>query len=158
MSLILFGFKSCGKTFLGKELARRLSLPFVDTDERLFARFGKNAPGLFREMGQVAFRDCESQIVQELTPKPRSIIALGGGSLDSLQNILHVQQLGALVYLEVRFETVLQRLKEPPAFIDNQNGKKPYAVCTGNEERGSNRFPLFAFVWTYWTTKPFFQN
>jgi shikimate kinase len=127
MNLILFGFKACGKTTLGKKLAQKLERPFVDTDvliEQLYYRqTGHFLPfrEIFKKAGVSTFRQMESQVLQQLSHHHQAIIALGGGLILNQQNAAFLAKLGQLVYLKVSKETLKQRLlgkAELPAFLN----------------------------------------
>jgi shikimate kinase len=127
MNLILFGFKSCGKTTLGKMIAIRMNRPFIDTDQMLqqlyFERTGEQMHfrEIFKEIGAEAFRALESDVVQHLKSTKNAIIALGGGLILNAQNAAVLAKSGQLVYLAVSKETLKRRIlskEELPAFLD----------------------------------------
>lgn len=112
--LILTGMMGSGKSTLGKALAQKHALPFVDTDERIEARAGRTIEEIFREEpgGPGVFRALEAEIVREVltTSAGRSVIALGGGALldDGIRRM--VLERGMLVWLKARPEGLAQRL------------------------------------------------
>jgi shikimate kinase len=126
MNLILFGFKSCGKTTLGKMIALRMNRLFLDTDSMLqqlyFEQTGKQIHfrEIFKKIGAEAFRALESDVVQQLKSTKNGIIALGGGLILNAQNAAVLAKSGQLVYLKVSEETLKRRIlrKELPAFLD----------------------------------------
>ncbi len=121
-SLILFGFKSVGKTTLGKRFSLSLGLPFIDTDDLLVARYQKTVRELYRDGGEDLFRKREKEIILSLDPQP-AVIALGGGAVLDKENLSHLQTIGQLIYLKANFETVKKRIfsQSIPSFIDPQN-------------------------------------
>lgn len=126
MNLILFGFKSCGKTTLGKMIAIRMNRPFFDTDHMLEQLHHKLTGDLmhFREIhkkiGEDAFRALESDVLQELKSIKNAVIALGGGSILNPKNAAFLAKLGQLVYLKVSKETLKRRIlgQELPSFLN----------------------------------------
>ena len=72
------GARGAGKTSVGRFLAARLGLPFVDTDAVVEARSGRTIPDLFREG---AFRTWEREAVADAMGRPRGVVALGGGAV-----------------------------------------------------------------------------
>lgn len=114
MSLILFGFKRCGKTTYGKLLAQKLQLPFVDTDQLIEKIHGETCSQIVSNRGVESFRHLESQVVLSLSALKRQVIALGAGALLSPLNLLHLQQIGQLVYLQLDRHTLQVRLSTPP--------------------------------------------
>jgi shikimate kinase len=112
MSLILYGFKGCGKTTMGRKLAQELGLPFVDTDELM----GGSISELYERLGEKEFRLLEKKTILGLKKEPPKVIAIGGGAILDPENQAHLKSLGKLVYLEVPFEVIEKRLKTLPAF------------------------------------------
>ena len=126
MNLILFGFKSCGKTTLGKMIAIRMNRPFFDTDDMLeqlhYKWTGDLIPfrEIYKKIGEDAFRVLESDVVQELKSIKNAVIALGGGSILNPKNAAFLAKLGQLVYLKVSKETLKRRIlsRELPSFLN----------------------------------------
>lgn len=126
MNLILFGFKSCGKTTLGKKCAHLLDSPFIDTDsllERLyFKKTGRQLSfrEIFKTVGADAFRALESDVLQQLKDTQNAVIAVGGGLVLDPHNVSILAKLGKLVYLKVSKKTLKKRIlnAELPAFLD----------------------------------------
>lgn len=105
MNLILFGFKSCGKTFFGKKLAEKMGRPFIDTDDLL----SSPPKELYRKVGESAFRALEKKAIHSLVAQ-NTIIAVGGGAVLDPENVFRLQRLGTLVYLKASFAFFEQRL------------------------------------------------
>jgi shikimate kinase len=126
VNLILFGFKSCGKTTLGKMIAIRMDRQFLDTDDMVEQLYFKMAGEqidfrkIFKKIGVEAFHALESDVVQQLKSTRNAIIALGGGLILNPQNAAFLAKLGQLVYLKVSKETLKRRIlgKELPSFLD----------------------------------------
>lgn len=126
MNLILFGFKSCGKTTLGQKLAQYLNRPFIDTDhliERLyFKQSGQKLKlrEIFKTIGNTLFRQLESNVLQQLINVNNAIIAVGGGMVLLPQNVTFLAKLGQLVYLKISKDTLKKRIftQEQPAYLD----------------------------------------
>ena len=79
MTIVLIGPPAAGKTRIGKRLAKRLGLPFVDTDAVVVAQHGP-IPGIFAEHGEPYFRELERQAVAEAVAEP-GVVSLGGGAI-----------------------------------------------------------------------------
>lgn len=120
MSLVLIGPMAAGKTSIGKLLAERLKVPFVDTDERIVSQHGP-IPDFFAAHGEAAFREVEEAAVRDaLEPGLTNVIALGGGA------VLSEKTRGLLpdhlvVLLMTDAETVLSRanLEKRPLLKDD---------------------------------------
>jgi shikimate kinase len=80
--IVVVGFMGAGKTTVGRLLADRLGLPFVDSDHVIEARAGKPIPRVFADEGEPAFRALEHQVIAELLDGPDVVLALGGGAVE----------------------------------------------------------------------------
>lgn len=82
MNLILFGYRGCGKTTLGKKLAAQLWKDFADGDQEVCKRFdGRSITDIWQTDGEPAFREAEAKVTAELCALKDHVIALGGGAL-----------------------------------------------------------------------------
>ena len=135
-NLILFGYKSSGKTFFGSLLAQELEIPFIDTDQIIEKLYKKefreecNCRQISIKMGEAAFRILEERVIDELNEVTNTIIALGGGAVLSFENCLKLKKLGRLVYLEADKETIKNRIFSDgiPSFLDPINHKKSFEI------------------------------
>lgn len=110
-NIILIGFMGCGKTSVGTRLSKRLSFAFLDTDEQIAAKEGKDISHIFSEKGEAYFREAETRVVRELLETmEKTVISTGGGLPLREINGKVLQQLGFVVYLDVAGETVMERL------------------------------------------------
>lgn len=123
MNIILFGFKSAGKTYWGKILACQLAIPFVDLDDLIAAHYHKPVREIYRDLGESGFRKIEKEILQNLTIT-NSVIALGGGTVLDPENVKLLQTMGEMFYLKVGFETIQSRIEGTPAFVNAENSLK----------------------------------
>ncbi len=112
-NIILTGFMGSGKTSVGVRLSYRLRMPVEDTDKMIERRAGRSVSELFEEEGEACFRERETALLRELLDrKGRCIYSVGGGTPVRPRNQELLKQLGKVVYLRVKPETVYQRLKE----------------------------------------------
>ena len=119
--MILCGIKHCGKSTLGRGLARSLNIPFCDTDELLEKAEGVSVREFFRRAGEEAFRRRESEVLKSLSGEPRRVIALGGGALMKEENASVVGKLGTLIWCDTDDETAFRRIARkglPPFLAD----------------------------------------
>lgn len=121
-NLILFGFKSCGKTYFGKLLSEQLKLPFIDTDVLIEKKYPLplSVREIYNQIGKEQFRALETETIQTIPANPPGIIALGGGAVLNLANVAYLKTLGKLIYLKIDFQTAQNRIlqKNLPAFIN----------------------------------------
>jgi shikimate kinase len=109
-AIVLIGFMGAGKSSIGRTLARMTSLPRFDTDEMVAARLGLTVLEIFESQGEEAFREAESEALEELAGKRGAIITTGGGILLRPENAVLVRQLGIVVHLEADEETLFRRI------------------------------------------------
>jgi shikimate kinase len=110
-NLVLVGFSCSGKTTLGRNLARRLRLRFVDSDRFVEEMTGRSIPDIFREDGEAAFREIEAQAIAKITADRRQVISTGGGAFVNQTNRDALRNGNLVVHLHVRPETVVDRLR-----------------------------------------------
>ena len=108
--IFLVGFMGSGKTSVGRRLAERLGLPFVDLDEEIERTSGKTIRVLFEETGEAAFRERETAFLEGTASLPAAVVATGGGCFAQEGNRRTIARLGSSVFLDVPFETVRRRL------------------------------------------------
>ena len=108
--IVLVGFMAAGKSKIGRILADRLKLPFVDTDSEIERSCGIPIAQLFRERGEAEFRRLERELILALLSRPPQVIAIGGGAFanDETRDVLNRQAL--TVWLDAPFELILKRL------------------------------------------------
>lgn len=101
----------CGKTTVGRQLARRLQVPFMDSDHVIEARVGCPIRQYFEREGEEPFRDVESDVVEELTRAPEGVLSTGGGAVLRPINRRHLHDSGRVVYLKSTPEDLFRRLR-----------------------------------------------
>lgn len=113
-SLVLIGFMGTGKTAVGRELARRLQWPFLDTDDLISESAGKSITRLFAEDGEAAFRARESRVLEGLAAAEpaRRVVATGGGAVLAESNWDALRRLGAVVALTAGIPEILSRVRD----------------------------------------------
>lgn len=112
-NVILTGFMGCGKSSLGIRLSYKMKMPLLDTDKLIEKKQGCTISELFKEQGEEKFRELETACLKEIgTHKGSYVIAVGGGLPVKEENRRLLKELGMVVYLRIRPETVYERLKE----------------------------------------------
>lgn len=110
--IVLIGFMGSGKTTVGLKLSYRLRMPVEDTDKLIERREGCSVRELFAAKGEAYFRQCETELLEELERSTFSkIYSVGGGTPLREENRKLLKQMGTVVYLRARPETVYERLK-----------------------------------------------
>jgi 3-dehydroquinate synthetase/shikimate kinase len=112
--VFITGFMGTGKSTVGRELARLLGVPFLDTDRAVEMRSRMSVDQIFRVHGEARFRQMEAQVVREACGLRGCVVALGGGSLLDRRIRDQVASSGRLVCLEVPLEELRRRLAGSP--------------------------------------------
>lgn len=111
-NIILIGFMGCGKTTVGIRLSYRIRKVLEDTDKRIEREQGRTISEIFEAEGEPYFRDLETKLLQKLIQeKYQRIISTGGGLPVREENRKLLRELGTVIYLRIKPETVYQRLK-----------------------------------------------
>jgi shikimate kinase len=109
--IALVGMPGGGKSTVGRHLARSLGLAFVDSDTEIERRAGMSVRAFFDEQGEERFRDLEQQVIDELTQRPDTVLATGGGAVLREQNREALHARGTVVYLRSTPEELARRLR-----------------------------------------------
>ncbi len=104
-----------GKTTIGRQLAKSLSLPFYDSDKAIEESTGVDIPTIFEFEGEKGFRDREQKMLQQLTQLKGVVMATGGGAILRDENRRLLKENGFIVYLQCSVERILERTRR-----DNQ--------------------------------------
>jgi len=111
-NVYLIGMMGAGKSTCGQLLAQRLNYKFFDTDQILTQATGLTIRELF-EQGEDAFRSLETQVLRELAPCTRVVVATGGGAVLRRENWSYLHA-GVVVWLDVPLPTLLERTARDP--------------------------------------------
>lgn len=106
----LVGFMGAGKSTVGRALAARLAVPFVDLDEAFETLAGVTIRRAFEERGEAWFREREAELLRGTEALPDAVVALGGGTFTFPENRGVVQRAGRSVFLDVPFDVIATRL------------------------------------------------
>src|SRR3990167_6143753 len=107
----LIGLPGSGKSAVGRQLARRLQLPFVDSDHAIEERLGCSIRQYFEREGEDRFRDIEEAVLDELTLQPSGVLSTGGGAVLRPANRQRLRERTQVVYLHSSPEEVFRRLR-----------------------------------------------
>ena len=110
-NVYLVGLMGAGKTTIGRTLARRLDLDFVDSDREIEARTGVSIPTVFEIEGESGFRKRETQVISDLSRQSNQVVATGGGVVLSPENRHNMSESGFVVYLNVPPHTLWERTR-----------------------------------------------
>lgn len=110
--IFLVGFMGAGKSTVGRALAERLGLPFLDLDDVITAAAGKDVPTIFAEEGEEGFRQRETDALESMSSAPASVVACGGGVVLRASNRETMHRLGTVVGLAVSADEATRRIEE----------------------------------------------
>ncbi len=109
--IALVGLPGSGKSTVGRQLARRLQVPFFDSDHVSEERQGYSIKEAFLRYGEDRFRDLEEVVLDELSQKPQAIISTGGGAILKAATRQRLRERGHVVYLNSTPEELYRRLR-----------------------------------------------
>jgi len=126
-NIFLIGPMGAGKSTIGRRLARKLKLKFLDSDHAIENRTGARIALIFEIEGEEGFRKRESEIIEELTNQSDIVLATGGGVVLNPENRQKLAERGLVVYLRAGLDQLLKRTsrdnKRPLLNTDNPHEK-----------------------------------
>jgi shikimate kinase len=142
-NLIITGFMGSGKSTIGRCLAEKLSLPFLETDTELLkdSEYSSIAQ-IIAEKGEAYFRKLEHRALKKLLKNPDQVISLGGGTIcqDNIPELFHPDD--CIIYLDVPFEECARRIREQKK--NKNTPKRPlFSDETSAHELFRKREPIY---------------
>lgn len=139
-SLVLVGLMGCGKSAIGRRLAQRLSLPFVDADDEIVKAAGKSINDIFAEHGEMHFRDGERKVIARLLGQGPQVLATGGGAFMNEETRANVGSGGISIWLRAELPVLMRRVAKRDTRPLLRSGD-PEAVMRALMEA---RYPVYA--------------
>ncbi|MEM7619364.1 MAG: shikimate kinase [Pseudomonadota bacterium] len=141
-SLVLIGLMGAGKTALGKRLAEKLEINFVDADVEIEAAAGKSVEDIFSDHGEEHFRQGEQRVIERLLKSYPQVLATGGGAYMNAQTRQRICENGISIWLkadlDILMERVMRRSNRPLLQTDD-----PESVMKNLIEE---RYPIYALA------------
>ena len=136
-NIIFIGPMGSGKTTVGKQLAKRRRMEFLDSDHMIEERCGVSIATIFDIEGEEGFRKRETKMLAELCEQSGIILATGGGAIASEENRILLRKSGFIVYLKASIETQLARTQrnQNRPLLDNVDAEEKLTELM--QERGS---------------------
>ena len=139
-SLVMVGLMGCGKSTIGRRLATRLDIPFIDADDEIERSAQKSIPEIFADHGEAYFRDGERRVIRRLLLGGPQVLATGGGAYMNPETRAMIRASGVAVWLRAELPVLMRRVMKR----DNRPLLK-----TGDPEetmRGlmAARYPIYA--------------
>jgi shikimate kinase len=110
-NIFLIGPMGSGKSAVGRQVARLLHLPFIDSDAEIERRTGVNIPLIFEKEGEARFRERECEVIDELTHRHPIVLATGGGAILAPESRERLRTRGFVVYLETSVAQQAERVR-----------------------------------------------
>lgn len=139
-SVVLVGLMGCGKSAIGRRLASRLGLPFVDADEEIERAAGKSIEDIFSDHGEPYFREGERKVLARLLRSGPQVLATGGGAFMNEETRAAVSENGISVWLRADLHLLVRRV--------GKRGNRPLLKAGDPETVLRNlmatRYPVYA--------------
>lgn len=110
-NVALIGFMGCGKSTVGRALARKLKYSFVDTDDEIEILARTSISKIFEIHGEGYFRKLEAEVLSKVLVRENTVIATGGGIVKNKENVDQIKEVASIVYLEATSETIYGNVK-----------------------------------------------
>jgi shikimate kinase len=139
-SVVLVGMPGAGKSTVGRQLAGRLGVDFVDCDEAIEAVEGLTVAEIFACFGEPHFRACERQAIARLIAGPPRVIAAGGGAFLDQDTRRHVLEMCIAIWLDTEVEVLVNRIgasDDRPLLRDRDVEARVTELC-------KHRHPVYA--------------
>lgn len=108
-NIFLVGLMGSGKTTVGRALAKRLGMRFIDSDHEIESRMGASISWIFEIEGEASFRKREADAIRDLTSRKGIVLATGGGAVIDPENRRYLRERGTVIYLRASVSSLLQR-------------------------------------------------
>ena len=131
-NIVLVGMPGSGKTTIGKLIAEKTGMKFIDSDEEIVKRAGKSISEIFGKVGESGFREIESEVILSLSSNQHSVIATGGGAILNKKNIELLKENGKIYFID-------RDLKDIEATSDRPLSSNKADL----EKRYKERYPLY---------------
>jgi shikimate kinase len=141
--IFLIGYRGTGKSSVARELAKRLEYDWVDADDEIERRVGKNIAAIFSDEGEAAFRDAEAAVVADLVGRRRTVVALGGGAVLRAENRRAIAAAGPVVWLTASVDTIVRRLAADQSTAARRPNLTPAGGTAEVENLLAQRTPLY---------------
>ena len=110
-SIVLVGMMGAGKSSIGRRLAARLGIPFVDADAEIEAAAGMTIEDIFTHFGEASFRSGEARVIARLLEAGPQVLATGGGAFINSESRASIRRSGISVWLRADFDVLYRRVK-----------------------------------------------
>ena len=134
-SLVLVGLMGCGKSSVGKRLAGKLQLPFVDADEEIEKVAAKSISEIFADHGEDYFRNGERKVIARLLSAGPQVLATGGGAFMTPETRERIKENGISIWLKAELPVLMRR-------VQKRDTRPLLKTGTRSHHAGADRGPL----------------
>jgi shikimate kinase len=149
--LVLIGLMGVGKTTVGRRLAQRLHLPFVDSDREIESAAGMTIAEMFARFGEGQFRDGERRVIQRLIDGRRKVIATGGGAFMNEHTRGLILERATAIWLDADVDMLVER-------VGRRTGSRPLLNDGDPREKlaalAAERNPVYAMAPIHIESRP----
>jgi shikimate kinase len=140
--IVLVGLMGAGKTSVGRRLAEKLDIPFVDADHEIEAAAGKTIAEIFADHGEPYFREGERKVIQRLISNGAQVLATGGGAYMNEDTRANIASHGVCVWLKADLPLLMKRVmkRQDRPLLRNDD---PECVMRGLIDK---RYPIYALA------------
>ncbi|MEQ3728657.1 MAG: shikimate kinase [Tateyamaria sp.] len=110
-TIVMVGMMGAGKTAVGRALAQRIGVPFLDSDAEIEAAASRTVPEIFERDGEPFFRSKETQVISRLLDTKRCVLSTGGGAFLAQENRENISESGVSVWLNADLDLLWQRVR-----------------------------------------------
>ena len=119
-AVALIGYRGCGKSAVGRELAVLLQGDHADTDELVTTQAGCSIAVIFTQEGEEGFRRREREVITAIVSSPPTVVGVGGGAVTDHRTAKALKDVATIVWLQAPAEVLWERIKADPATADNR--------------------------------------
>ena len=138
--IVIIGLMGAGKSRIGKDLATKLGLPFVDVDDEIVKAAGCSISDIFELYGEKAFRDVEERVMSRLLNSKMQVIATGGGAFMNANIRKAIGEYGVSVWLKAELNVLVERTSRRRGRPLLENGA-PATILKGLMDK---RYPVYS--------------
>jgi len=136
VNIYLIGFMGSGKSTVGRKLATELNWNFIDLDNIVEEQEGLPIPVIFKSHGESYFREAESRALKSVSNRSGLVVACGGGTPCSTENMAEIKESGIVVYLNMTVKALVSRLEKSKTI-------RPLLASKGKEDLETTVEKLF---------------
>jgi len=143
VKIYLIGYMGCGKSTMGRKLAQRLNLCFIDLDKYIEERNFRTVPTIFAEEGEEGFRMCEKKALEEIADFENLVVATGGGAPCFFENMELMNRTGVTIYIAPPTDVLVERLLKSKNERPLIKGKSREELTRFIDENLQKRAPFY---------------